>query len=246
MNRMRLDKYISSQGNVSRSDVKKLIRKGAVTVDGTVAVHPDMQIVPGTSSVFVSGQALDYKEHIYIMLNKPMGVVSATEDSEHQTVIDLIPEGLKRDGLFPAGRLDGDTTGFVLVTDDGEFAHKILSPKNHIQKTYVADLQREVAREDIAELEEGILLKDGTRCLPAKVFVISPNTVKIQICEGKYHQIKRMFAARGNKVVTLKRVAMGGLPLDKNLMPGQCREITLAELEVLEKGEIPSGDYVDF
>ncbi len=231
---MRLDKYISSQGNLSRNDVKKLIRQGAVTVDGTVAARPEMQIDPNTMRVCVDGQALDYKEHIYIMLNKPEGVVSATEDSEHQTVIDLIPYELKRDGLFPAGRLDGDTTGFVLITDDGEFAHRILSPKNHIQKTYIATLAEPISDDDISELEEGILLKDGTRCLPATVFEISPCEVKIQICEGKYHQIKRMFAARGNRVVTLKRISMGSLDLDDALLPGECREITDSELKLLE------------
>ncbi len=232
---MRLDKFISSQGNLSRNDVKKLIRVGAVTVDGTVADRPEMQIDPETMSVCVVGQALRYKEHIYIMLNKPKGVVSATEDAEHQTVIDLIPDELKRDGLFPAGRLDGDTTGFVLITDDGEFAHRILSPKNHIQKTYMATLAEPISTDDISELEEGILLKDGTRCLPATVFEISPCEIKIQICEGKYHQIKRMFAARGNRVVSLKRVAMGELTLDDSLLPGECREISDFELALIER-----------
>lgn len=231
---MRLDKYISSQGKLSRNDVKKLIRQGAVTVDGSVAAKSDMQIDSKTVKVCVNGQALEYKEHIYIMLNKPKGVVSATDDSEHKTVIDLIPEQLKREGLFPAGRLDGDTTGFVLITDDGDFAHRILSPKNHIQKTYTAILAEPITEEDISELEEGILLKDGTRCLPADVFVISSNEVKIQICEGKYHQIKRMFAARGNKVVDLKRIAMGSLALDDSLLSGECREITDSELRLIE------------
>ncbi len=232
---MRLDKYISSQGNLSRNDVKKLIREGAVTVEGAVAVRPEMQINPDVSVVCVNGQALAYKKHIYIMLNKPEGVVSATEDSEHKTVIDLIPGELKRDGLFPAGRLDGDTTGFVLVTDDGGFAHRILSPKNHIQKTYLATLAEPITGDDITELEEGILLKDGTRCLPAIVTEITPREVEIQICEGKYHQIKRMFAARGNRVISLKRIAMGKLLLDKNLMPGECREITDSELSLVEQ-----------
>ncbi len=231
---MRLDKFISSQGNLSRTDVKKLIRQGAVTVDGTVAARPEMQIEPTVSEVLVNGQALAYKEHVYIMLHKPEGVVSATEDTEHKTVIDLIPDELRRDGLFPAGRLDGDTTGFVLVTDDGEFAHRILSPKNHIEKTYIASLADPITPDDVAELEQGILLKDGTRCLPAVVREITPYEVEIKICEGKYHQIKRMFAARGNKVTGLRRVAMGKLELDSSLLPGECREITSDELNLVE------------
>ena len=231
---MRLDKFISSQGNLSRTDVKKLIKQGAVTVDGTVAARPEMQIEPEKVQVCVDGQVLSYKEHIYIMLNKPEGVVSATEDAEHKTVIDLVPDDLKRDGLFPAGRLDGDTTGFVLITDDGDFAHRILSPKNHIQKTYIAVLADPITADNISELEEGILLRDGTRCLPAIVNEIGPREVEIKICEGKYHQIKRMFAAGGNKVLELKRIAMGGLLLDENLSPGECREITKDELLLIE------------
>lgn len=232
---MRLDKCIASQGKYSRSDIKKLIKQGLVEVNGIAAQNAAMQVDPSSMEIFVESKPLDYKEHVYIMLNKPKGVVSATEDRDKPTVIDLLPKDMRRDGLFPAGRLDADTTGFVLITDDGDFAHRILSPKNHIQKTYLATLADKIKPEDIEELENGILLKDGSRCLPAKVNVLSDTLVEIKICEGKYHQIKRMFAARGNKVLELKRTHMGLLPLSESLGPGECREITSEELLYIEQ-----------
>ncbi|MBR6479923.1 MAG: rRNA pseudouridine synthase [Clostridia bacterium] len=230
---MRLDKLIASQGKYSRNDVKKLIRDGLVTVDGEKAATSDIQVNPETSEVVVDGTPLCYREHVYIMLNKPAGVVSATDDREHETVLDLVPDGLKRPGLFPAGRLDADTTGFVLITDDGDFAHKILSPKNHVEKTYIAELADPISEDDVEKLESGIVLKDETRCLPAKINVLDERKIEIKICEGKYHQIKRMIAATGNRVLVLKRTKMGGLPLDIDLLPGNCREITQEELGVI-------------
>ena len=230
---MRLDKLIASQGKYSRSDVKKLIRDGLVTVDGEKAATSDIQVNPETSEVVVDGTPLRYREHVYIMLNKPAGVVSATDDREHETVLDLVPDGLKRPGLFPAGRLDADTTGFVLITDDGDFAHKILSPKNHVEKTYIAELADPISGEEVEKLESGIVLKDDTRCLPAKINVLEERKIEIKICEGKYHQIKRMIAATGNRVLVLKRTKIGGLPLDIDLLPGNCREITQEELGVI-------------
>lgn len=230
---MRLDKLIASQGKYSRSDVKKLIRDGLVTVDGEKAATSDIQVNPETSEVVVDGTPLRYREHVYIMLNKPAGVVSATDDREHETVLDLVPDGLKRPGLFPAGRLDADTTGFVLITDDGDFAHKILSPKNHVEKTYIAELADPISEDDVEKLESGIVLKDETRCLPAKINVLDERKIEIKICEGKYHQIKRMIAATGNRVLVLKRTKIGGLPLDIDLLPGNCREITQEELGVI-------------
>ena len=230
---MRLDKLIASQGKYSRNDVKKLIRDGLVTVDGEKAATSDIQVNPETSEVVVDGTPLCYREHVYIMLNKPAGVVSATDDREHETVLDLVPDGLKRPGLFPAGRLDADTTGFVLITDDGDFAHKILSPKNHVEKTYIAELADPISEDDVEKLESGIVLKDETRCLPAKINVLDERKIEIKICEGKYHQIKRMIAATGNRVLVLKRTKIGGLPLDIDLLPGNCREITQEELGVI-------------
>lgn len=227
---MRLDKLISSGGKYSRSDVKKLIKHGLVVVDGKVAKTSDEKVDPDSAEVLINGEVFIYKPFIYIMLNKPQGVVSATDDKVHKTVLDLVPPELKRPGLFPAGRLDADTTGFVLITDDGDFAHRILSPKNHVEKTYEAELKEPITKEDIEKLEQGITLKDGFTCLPAKIIPISEKFVRIIICEGKYHQIKRMFGATNNKVLSLKRVQIGGLPLDIDLKPGFCREITQEEL----------------
>ncbi len=226
---MRLDRLIASQGQYSRNDVKKLIRQGLVVVNGETVKDSDLQ-VDCKSEISICGKPFIYKEHIYIMLNKPQGVVSATDDRTHKTVLDLVPDELKRDGLFPAGRLDADTTGFVLITDDGDFAHKILSPKSHVSKTYIATLADPLSDEDIKILEQGITLKDGYECLPATINRLEKNIFEIIICEGKYHQIKRMFGAVGNKVLVLKRTKIGGLPLDIDLKEGFCREITQEEI----------------
>ena len=188
--------------------------------------------------VCLDGEELSLKKHIYIMLNKPQGVVSASDSYTDETVVDLVPDELYRKGLFPAGRLDKDTTGFVLITDDGEFAHRILSPKNHIFKTYLARLQHSLTESDIKLIESGITLADGTTLKEAKLEIVEEGEsplVKIMICEGKYHQVKRMFAAAGNKVVELHRSKMGELELDDTLKAGECREITLDELKKVEK-----------
>lgn len=229
----RLDKVIASQGKYSRSEVKKLVKGGRIAVDGETVKSADMKISPEKSVITVDGETVGYKKHIYIMLNKPQGVISASNDSSQKTVVDLVPDELFRQGLFPAGRLDGDTRGFVLITDDGDFAHRILSPKNHILKTYHATLERPVSNEDIERFREGIELKDGTLCLEAQVRMIkmNPPVAEIKIHEGKYHQVKRMFAALGNRVVDLRRVKMGNLHLDESLEEGQCREITDGELK---------------
>ena len=233
----RLDKIIASQGQYSRSEVKKLVKGGRVTLDGIAVKSSDVKADPHKSVIAIDGKSITYKKHIYIMLNKPQGVVSATDDKDHKTVIDLVPGELMRDGLFPAGRLDGDTVGFVLITDDGDFAHEILSPKNHIMKTYHATLERPVTPDDIRAFREGIELKDGTLCLEAEVKALDSDApmAEIKICEGKYHQVKRMFAALGNKVVFLRRVKMGELSLDESLEEGQCREITPDELMLIKR-----------
>lgn len=228
----RLDKIIASQGKHSRSEVKKLVKAGLVTLNGKAVKASDIKCDADRDIIIVDGERLSYKKHLYIMLNKPKGVISATEDPTQKTVIDLVPPQLKRQGLFPAGRLDGDTTGFVLITDDGDFAHRILSPKNHIMKTYHATLARPLTDEDIVKFKEGLTLGDGTRCLEAYVRMLpeNDNVAEVKICEGKYHQVKRMFASTGNRVLELKRVKMGELPLDPSLAQGECRELTAEEL----------------
>ncbi len=228
----RLDKILASQGTLSRKEVKEMIRKGRIQLNGMVVKDSSVKVDENKDIVKVDGTEITLKKHIYIMLNKPQGVVSASDSDKDKTVVDLVPDELYRKGLFPAGRLDKDTTGFVLITDDGDFAHRILSPKNHIFKTYIAGLEHSLSEQDIKSLENGITLGDGTVLKEAKVEVIEGDKpfVRIMICEGKYHQVKRMFAATGNKVVSLHRLKMGQLQLDDALKPGECREITPEEL----------------
>lgn len=235
----RLDKILASQGASSRKDVKEMIKSGRVAVNGKTVRDSSVKISEN-DTVFLDGKELILKKYIYLMLNKPAGVVSASDSKSEKTVVDLVPPELFRSGLFPAGRLDKDTVGFVLITDDGDFAHRILSPKNHIVKTYEARLAQSLSKEQLELIQNGIVLSDGTTCLESRVKILENGDnplVNIQICEGKYHQIKRMFAAAGNKVISLKRTKMGNLPLDETLKPGKCREITSDELSKVEAGK---------
>ena len=235
----RLDKLIASQGRFSRREVQELIKNGAVKVNGITVRDRGAKSDDEKDIICVNGEQLDFQRFVYIMLNKPKGVVSATNDKNEKTVIDLVPKEFKGRNLFPAGRLDITTTGFVLVTDDGDFAHRILSPKNHIEKTYEARLAESVTEGQLEAVRNGIGLKDGTKCLPAMVTVLADGEkplVEIKICEGKYHQIKRMFAAAGNGVIELKRTQMGGLTLDPNLKEGECRLLDAHEVQKIEKG----------
>lgn len=235
----RLDKLIASQGRFSRREVQELIKNGAVKVNGITVRDRGAKSDDEKDIICVNGEQLDFQRFVYIMLNKPKGVVSATNDKNEKTVIDLVPKEFKGRNLFPAGRLDITTTGFVLVTDDGDFAHRILSPKNHIEKTYEARLAESVTEGQLEAVRNGIGLKDGTKCLPAKVTVLDDGEkplVEIKICEGKYHQIKRMFAAAGNGVIELKRTQMGRLTLDPSLKEGECRLLDAHEVQKIEKG----------
>lgn len=235
--KLRLDKLISSQGFYNRKQAQQLIKDGFVKVDGITVRDRGFHIDPKISSVTVKGEEFRIEQYVYLMLNKPKGVVSATNDARVRTVIDLVPEKYKNRNLFPAGRLDITTTGFVLITDDGDFAHRILSPKNHIEKTYEVRLAEAVTEKQLREVADGITLGDGTECMPAKLRVIEDSDnplVEIKICEGKYHQIKRMFAAAGNGVIELKRTKMGALELDGKLPEGECRKLTEAEVLLIE------------
>lgn len=232
----RLDKILSSALKISRGDVKKLIKKQSVTVNGASVKSGEMKIDPDTDEIRLNGRDVVYQKNIYLMMNKPEGVISASNDRSQETVVDLVPEEYRRDGLFPAGRLDADTTGFVLITDDGDFAHRILSPKNHVEKTYHARLAQRLSDGDIERFLSGIELKDGTLCLEARLRVIEDGEtplVEVVIHEGKYHQVKRMFAALGNRVVQLRRIKIGGLSLDGTLAEGECREITREEIRLI-------------
>lgn len=229
---MRLDRFLSNQMNISRADAKELIKKRVVTVNGETAKLFDMKINPEADCVTADGRNVVYRKHIYIMLNKPEGVVCATRDRLTETVLELIPEELRRDGLFPAGRLDKDTEGFVLITDDGVFAHEILSPKKHVDKRYFAVLEKPARESDVELFASGMKIDGGDVCLPAKLEITeNANEVFITLHEGMYHQIKRMATAAGNKILYLKRISMGGLELDKNLAPGECREIMHKEVK---------------
>ncbi len=235
---LRLDKFIASQMNVSRNDAKRMIREKKVTVNAEVAVKPETYVDPLKDTVICDNVEIKYKKYVYIMMNKPEGVVSASTDKNTSTVIDLVPDALRRPGLFPAGRLDKDTTGFVMITDDGTFAHEILSPARHVEKAYSVTLSRLLKEEEAAQIEAGMTVgEDSFR--PAKLRLIdtaenSP-VYEIVLTQGKYHQIKRTFAYFGINVLSLHRERMGGLLLDASLAPGECREITAEELELLQK-----------
>ncbi len=236
---IRLDRFISGQiPGISRSEAVRLCKSGAVTVDGAAARSPSAKIDPQTAVVTVNGEKICYKEHVYIMLNKPAGVVCATRDGLSQTVLELLPEDLRRQGLFPAGRLDKDTEGFVLITDDGALAHRMLSPKSHVQKLYVACLGHELCRDAEKVFEEGVVLEDGTKCLPAGIKRLDGGLkCLVTLHEGMYHQIKRMFEALGNEVTGLERVKIGGVWLDKSLVRGESRELTKDEVSRLVLNE---------
>jgi 16S rRNA pseudouridine516 synthase len=231
---MRLDKYLGACGFGSRSEVKKLIKQGLVTVNGESAHDQGMQVEPGASRVECNGETTEYKEHIYIMLNKPAGVVSATGDRWHDTVLDLLEGAYPGRKLFPAGRLDRDATGLMLLTDDGTLAHELLSPKKHVEKKYEARLDKPVDDTDVSAFADGIALEDFT-AKPAKLAQLPGNRAEVALTEGKFHQVKRMFEARGKTVLELKRTAMGSLRLDENLKPGGWRELCEEEISLLKK-----------
>lgn len=227
----RLDKLLCSQGTLSRREAGQLIRGGKVTVDGAVCRTPDRKVDPTAAAITVNGQSLCYKEHVYLMLNKPAGILCVSRDPKARTVVDLVPPELRRDGLFPAGRLDKDTTGLTLITDDGDLAHRILSPKKEIFKQYAVTVDGSLGETERAAFAAGVTLEDGTLCRPAVLTVTDPSgKALVEICEGRFHQIKRMFKAVGRTVVALDRRRIGGLWLDPALKYGECRELTEAEL----------------
>lgn len=235
---IRLDKYISDAMGISRQDAKKLLSKGAVAVDGKVIKKGDAK-VGDANRVSVNGRQLDYKQFVYIMLNKPKGVVSATDDKNDTTVVDLVKGDYPKRNLFPAGRLDKTSTGFVLLTDDGDFAHDILAPKKHVSKEYIVTLDAEINDEIIGKFNSGVTLADGTLLKSAVLEVTGePMVVKVVLKQGVYHQIKRMFGVFDIGVNELHRTHIGALELDKTLAPGAYREITAEELEKIVFNEI--------
>lgn len=234
MAKERIDKLIASQGVYSRSDVKYLVNRKRVMVDGAVITSASQKADPELSVITIDGKPLTVKKQLYLMLHKPKGYVSATEDRKQETVLALVPPQWRGRALFPAGRLDKDTTGLMILTDDGVLAHQILSPKKHIPKRYRVELDLPVTEEMQRGFAAGIELKDGV-CQAAELTIIGEKIAEVTLREGRYHQIKRMFGCYGAKVVELHRLAMGQLFLPSDLAEGECRELTEEELKLLQQ-----------
>lgn len=230
---LRLDKFLCEMNIGTRSQVKKELKQGAVTVNGETVTKPEYKVDEKKDRVAYKGKMLEYRRFVYYMLNKPPGVVSATRDNVHGTVTELLKDTGYGD-LFPVGRLDRDTRGLILMTNDGELAHCLLSPGKHVEKTYDVELEKGLSREDVRRLEEGVDMGGGRRTLPARVRVLGEKRIYLTITEGKFHQVKRMMEAVGNRVVSLCRVSMGGLKLDEALLPGEYRELTEEEVGMLK------------
>jgi len=231
----RIDKIICSQTTYTRKGVKDLIRNKRVAVNDNIIVKSDIKINPELDNISIDGKNIEIKKYVYLILNKPKGYISATEDKTMQTVLDLAPIKYSHRNLFPAGRLDKDTTGLMIITDDGEFAHNILSPKKHISKTYKVTIDIPLSNEMVEVFKKGVMLNDG-ECKQAILEITGVYTAIVILTEGRYHQIKRMFGCFGAKVLELQRIKMGNFCLPNTLKEGECRELT--ELELRQVKEI--------
>lgn len=237
MEKQRLDKLLASTGRWSRREVKELIRLGRVLVDGVPAAKPEDKADPERAALAVDGEVLDWRRFTWLMMNKPAGVLSATEDGRGRTVLDLLEPALRRQELFPVGRLDKDTEGLLLLTNDGQTAHRLLSPKYHVDKVYYTRVDGTLTQEDCRAFAGGMVLEDGFHCLPAKLEILRAgpeSEALVTLREGKFHQVKRMLAHQGKPVLYLKRVKMGNLPLDPALLPGAYRELSEEEAALIE------------
>ncbi len=232
---MRLDKFLTVTGTCSRSVAKKQVRGGAVSVNGVCVRSSDVNIDENTDTVIYCGKPVIYRKYTYIMLNKPEGVVSATDDGREKTVLDLLPPEVRTRGMFPCGRLDKNTLGLMLLTDNGELAHRLLAPKTHVSKVYKFKARLPISAEDAARFENGLVLDDGYETKPAKIELTGiGDEGYITLVEGKYHQIKRMLDALGNKIIYLERISFASLTLDASLGRGEWRYLTESEIEELE------------
>lgn len=227
---MRLDKFLSDSGVLSRRECKTACSRGEISVDG-ITVKNSAFKVSESSFVAYRGKEIKYVENVYIMLNKPLGVVSATDDGNCPTVIDILGDELKKFNLFPCGRLDKDTTGLMIITTDGKSAHRRLAPKSHVEKVYEYTLAEDLKEGIEKELERGVTLKDGFKTAPCRIEKITPTFGKITLTEGKYHEVKRLFGYAGNKVTALNRISFGKIKLDDNLKRGEWRYLTEEEIE---------------
>lgn len=228
---MRLDKFLVMMEVGSRSQVKSYIKKGMVSVNGVLCRNPEQHLNERQDSVIYNGKLLKYSEFRYYMLHKPAGVITATEDGREQTVMDLLDEAVLKKDLFPVGRLDKDTEGLLLLTNDGVLAHFLLSPKCHVDKTYLVHTRNPIREADVFSLSQGVDIGEAKKTMPAKVRVLDESRLLLTIQEGRFHQVKRMLQAVGNEVVYLKRISFGALTLDKDLEPGKYRELTAEEVE---------------
>ncbi len=231
----RLDKIVALLTGGSRKDARGMVLRGRVTVNGAVSGNIALKVDPNKDDIKIDGQSYTYKKYVYIMINKPKGILSASNDKTRETVVDLVKPEYNREGLFPVGRLDKDTTGLLIITDDGDFGHKVISPKSMIEKEYLVTLDKPITRDGIKTLEAGVILADGTVCRPAKVKPANHGSTKIYITitEGKYHEIKRMLGVIGLGVDELDRVRIGNLCKDDKLKHGQYRELTPEELALM-------------
>lgn len=235
---MRLDKLLSNMGAGSRKEVKLLLKAGAIQVDGEIVRDPKQHVDVETQQVLMYGEPVTYQKYIYLMMNKPPGVISATEDKRDETVIDLLFEDVTYFKPFPVGRLDKDTEGLLLLTNDGAFNHALMSPKKHVEKTYYAEVTGVLTQEDIEAIAAGVTLEDGYQAKPGKLVILSTtetdSTLELTITEGKFHQVKRMMLALGKEVTFLKRRSIGRLELDPALALGDYRELTPDELSLFD------------
>ncbi|WP_338750768.1 pseudouridine synthase [Bacillus sp. FJAT-52991] len=233
---MRVDKILANLGYGSRKDVKKILKSGGVTVNGELVKDGKQHVDPNKDHIVIHGEEVHYREFIYLMMNKPQGVISATEDTRDETVVDLLePEHIVFEP-FPVGRLDKDTEGLLLITNDGQLAHQLLSPKKHVPKTYFAVIAGEVTESDVEAFRRGVTLDDGYETKPGELVILKSgirSDIELTITEGKFHQVKRMFEAVGKKVVYLQRISMGPLVLDEELELGEYRELTEEEVKLL-------------
>lgn len=229
---LRIDKILSSQNLATRKEASLLARSGRISLNGNIIRSASEKCDPETDDLRLDGKPVCYKEHLYLMMNKPAGILSASRDSRTETVIDLLPPEFKRKGLFPAGRLDKDTTGFLLITDDGDLAHRMLSPASHVRKLYQVVCDRELSENDVRKFASGIS-EGGDHFRPAGLKLTGGASAIVEICEGKYHQIKRMFHAVGAEVIKLKRISIGEVYLDESLSPGQVRELKNEEISMI-------------
>ena len=227
---LRLDKYLADRGVASRKELREIIRCGRVSVNGVPERSPERKVDSDRDQVSLDGSLLGSSRFRTIMLDKPLGVVTATEDAREKTVLDLLPAEYRRMGLFPVGRLDKDTSGLLLLTNDGEFAHRVISPKSAVEKCYCALVDGNITEEDIAAFRTGLVLRDGTECRPASLEILEPGKCLVRVTEGKYHQVRRMLASRGLPVKELRRLSVGGLNLDESLGAGGWRELSEEDL----------------